>query len=71
MTRIKTNELRGLSLQEIVAKEAGCLKELFDLRQKKMTGQLDKPHRFKAARREVAQLKTIKREKLNEQSKSK
>ena len=71
MSRVKTNELRGLSIQEIVAKEADCQKELFDLRQKRITGQLDKPHRFKAARREAARLKTIKREKLNEQSKSK
>ena len=71
MTRVKVNELRGLSQQEILAKEAECQKELFELRQKRITGQLDKPHRFKAARRQVAQLKTITREKLNEQSKSK
>ena len=66
MSRVKVNELRGFSLQEIQSKRTGFQKDLFDLRQKKITGQLDKPHQFKALRRQIAQLNTIKREKQND-----
>ena len=71
MSRVKVGELRGLSLQELQTKEKALQKDLFDLRQKKITGQLDKPHQFKATRRHIALLNTIKREKQNEQPKPK
>lgn len=63
MSRVKASAVRNLSVGEIDAKEAALQKELFELRQKKITGQLEKPHQFKAVRRQIAQLKTIKREK--------
>ena len=66
MTRVKVGAFRELSLQEIQSKETALRKDLFDLRQKKITGQLDKPHQFKAARRQIAQLNTVKREKQND-----
>ena len=67
MSRVKAETVRNLSFGELEAKETALQKELFELRQKKMTGQLDKPHLFKAVRRQIAQLNTIKREKENEQ----
>lgn len=67
MSRVKMDTLRALSLQEVRSKVSSLQKELFDLRQKKVTGQLEKPHQFKAARRQIAQLNTIKREKENDQ----
>ena len=66
MSRLKVNELRGLSLQELQTKESALQKDLFDLRQKKITGQLDKPHQFKAVRRQIAQVNTLKKEKQND-----
>ena len=71
MSRVKVGELRSLSVQELNAKASIFQKDLFDLRQKKITGQLDKPHQFKAARRQIAQINTIKREKQNAESKPK
>ena len=59
MARPKVNALRDLSLQELEAKVPALQKDLFELRQKKMTGQLDKPHLFKGIRRQIAQVNTI------------
>ena len=67
MSRVKAATVRSLSAGEMDAKESALRKELFELRQKKITGQLDKPHLFKAVRRQIAQLNTLKREKQNEQ----
>ena len=71
MSRMKASVLRDLSLQELQTKQSGLQKDLFDLRQKKITGQLDKPHLFKEMRRQIAQINTLKREKQNDKPKSK
>ncbi len=68
MSRAKAQELRGLSLEELKHKQETLEKDLQDLRQKKVTGQLDKPHVFKMARRQIAQLNTIRREKQNDRT---
>ena len=65
MSRVKGKDLRGLSLDELNQKEETLTKDLQDLRQKKVTGQLDKPHFFKQVRRQIAQVNTIRREKQN------
>ena len=65
MSRAKAKDLRGLSSAELDQKRQGLQKELFDLQQKKITGQLDKPHQFKSARRQIAQVNTLIREKKN------
>ena len=65
MSRTKARELKGLSAEELKQKREAIQKELFDLQQKKITGQLDKPHLFKNSRRQIAQLNTILREKKN------
>jgi large subunit ribosomal protein L29 len=65
MSKIKVNELRNLADQELDQKKEALQKELHDLRQKKVVGQLDKPHHFKIARKQIARINTIKREKQN------
>ena len=63
MSRVKAKDLRGLSLAELDQKKSTLEKEFFDLRQKKASGTLEKPHQFKLIRRQIAQINTIKREK--------
>jgi len=61
----KVGELRGLSADELKTKRESLEKGLNELRQKKVTGQLDKPHQFKLLRKQVAQINTIEKEKKN------
>ena len=65
MSRVKAKDLRGLSAVELDQKRDALEKELHDLRQKKVTGQLDKPHFFKQLRRQIAQVNTVQKEKPN------
>ena len=65
MSRPKAKDFVNLSAAELDQKQATLEKELHDLRQKKVTGQLDKPHLFKHFRRQIAQIHTIRREKQN------
>ena len=69
MSRLKAGELRALSFGELDQKQEALEKELHDLRQKKVTGQLDKPHFFKLLRRQAAQIQTVKREKEKQNAK--
>ena len=66
MSLVKGKDVRGLSAIELDQKQEALEKELQDLRQKKVTGQLDKPHSFKAVRRQIAQINTVRREKQND-----
>lgn len=50
--RDKSNEELTFELRELNA-------ELFNLRTRKSTGQLDKPHRFGEIRKTIARIKTI------------
>ena len=62
MSKFKVADLRALSAQELDQKIIAIEKELHDLRQKRITGQLDKPHLFKRSRRQIAQVLTVKRD---------
>ena len=66
MALTKGKDLRGLSKDELVLKRQGLEKGLSELRQKRVTGQLDKPHQFKLLRRQIAQIHTVEKEKQNE-----
>jgi large subunit ribosomal protein L29 len=61
--KAKAKDFRSLSDAEIELKKSTLGKALFELRQKQVTGQLEKPHEFKQLRRQIAQLNTIQREK--------
>lgn len=59
----KARELRELSNDELSAEIASMKRELFDLRFRQATRQMETGfHQFKHARRKLAQLMTIERE---------
>ena len=64
---IKMTEIRKLTTQELNKKLEENKKELFNLKFALSTGNLEKPHRIKELRHEVAKIKTVLREReLNE-----
>ena len=67
MSQVKAKELRNLGQAELDQKKDSLEKELYELRQKKVTGQLDKPHLFKAIRRQIAQINTVRGELTSQQ----
>ena len=60
---MKANEIRDLSLDEIKAKVKDLKEELFNLRMRLYTGQLDTPHKIREIKKDIARLKTIETEK--------
>ncbi len=60
---MRPSELRGLSEQELRAKETETAQELFKLRFRHASGQLDNTARLRRLRRELARIKTLLREK--------
>lgn len=63
---MKTSEIRELSDEEIIAKVAENKEELFNLRFSQATGTLEKPSRIRELRKEIAKMKTIMRERKEE-----
>lgn len=59
---VKTKELREMSNEQLNAKISECKEELFNLRFSQVTGNLEKPSRLRELRKQVAQMKTILRE---------
>ena len=59
---MKAKELRKLSAEELNKKITESKKELFELRLKQSTGQLEKPSRVRELRKDVARMKTILKE---------
>ena len=68
MAKPKSAEVRKLTDAEIITKIDGIRRELFDLRFQQATRQLNKTHRFKEARTELAQLMTVKSERSRSSS---
>lgn len=56
---MKAKEIRDLTLDEQAAKLAEMEKELFNLRIQQTAGQLEKPDRLRAVRRDIARVKTV------------
>ena len=65
MSVLKVSELRQKSVEELKQERLGLLREQFNLRMQKATGQLSKPHQFKQVRRNIARINTV----LGEQAK--
>lgn len=57
------NEIRQLDINEIRKKVSVLEKELYDLRYQMKISRVEKPHRIKRVRREIARCKTIIKEK--------
>ena len=67
---MKAHELRQMTDEELLAKLDELKEELFQLRFQKATqaGAVDKPHRFRQIRRDIARIKTILNERARERS---
>jgi len=62
---IKANELRNMTSDEIRLKMDTLKKELFGLRTEAKAGRIEKPHKIREAKRDIAKCETIIREKIN------
>ena len=63
---MKTNELRELSDEDLNNELHSTLKEIFNLKMQKASGEFEKPHLMKCARRQVARIKTLITERASE-----
>ena len=63
VNKMKANEIRSLSVEELEKKLADLKKDLFMLRMQHATNHLDNPTKISAARRDIARVKTVLREK--------
>ena len=59
---MKASELRNKSKAELTEELHGLLREQFNLRMQKGTGQLGNPARFKSLRKDIARVKTVMRQ---------
>jgi large subunit ribosomal protein L29 len=60
---MKASELREQTVEELTDKERDLAEQLFALRLQKVTGQLEKPSRVSAVRKDLARVLTVLREK--------
>ncbi len=65
---MKASEIRELTTDEINAKLVETKKELFNLRFQQATGNLEKPNRLRDLRHTVARMKTVLKERENQES---
>ena len=65
---MNTQELRAKSNVELREELTGLLREQFNLRMQKGTGQLNSPHELRRVRRDIARVQTILNEKTKEGS---
>ena len=59
----KINEIRELAISDIKQKIEVLEKEIYGLRYQAQASRVEKPHRFKEMQKQIAQYKTIIREK--------
>jgi large subunit ribosomal protein L29 len=60
---IKANELRNMTAGEIRMKMEALKKDLYNLRTEAEAGRVEKPHKIRDARKDIARCETILREK--------
>lgn len=66
---MKTKELRDLSPEDLTQKEKTFKEELFKLNYQRRFGRVEKPHRFKQLKKDIARIKTLLKEKEVEKNK--
>ena len=59
---MRTSELREMSDQELALKETELRENVFRFRLRRGTNQLDNPAALRTARRDIARIKTIQKE---------
>lgn len=62
---MKAKELREKSSEELSKELVELMREQFNLRMQKGTGQLARPHQMQEVRRNIARVKTVLREKAS------
>lgn len=65
---MKPSELRALTAEELKQKEQDMRKELFNLRFRLATGEIENPMRINTLRKDIARVLTIQSEKLKVKS---
>ncbi len=65
---MRAREIRDLTEEEARRKEQELTEELFQLRMRKGTGQIENPMHLRNLRRDIARLKTIHHERSHKQS---
>ena len=65
--KMKANEIRKLSVEELTKQLADLKKDLFMLRMQHATNHLENPIKISNVRRDIARVKTVLREKQLEQ----
>jgi large subunit ribosomal protein L29 len=63
---MNASELRQKSVEELKKELLESLREQFNLRMQRATGQLSKPHLFRDVRRKIARIKTVLNEKASQ-----
>ena len=71
MAELKVEDIRRMSDDEMDAEVLKLKKERFNLRFQRATGQLENTARIREARRDIARVKTIARQKRAAKSKTK
>ena len=66
MNKMKANEVRKMSKTELEEKLMDLKKDLFTLRMQHATNQLDNPTRIAQVRKDIARVKTVLREQVNQ-----
>ena len=56
---MKAQELRNLSQEELLQKEKSLLEELSAMNMQRFSGRVEKPHKFKLIRKDIARIRTI------------
>ena len=65
---MKAAELRNKSVEDLNKELMELLREQFNLRMQKGTGQLARPHQMRLVRRSIARVKTLLREKAGSEA---
>ncbi|MBU2541884.1 MAG: 50S ribosomal protein L29 [Candidatus Omnitrophica bacterium] len=65
---MKIEELRNLNKDELLTKETQLKEEIFKLNYQRKIGRVEKPHRFKLLKKDVARIQTLLKEQEQEES---
>ena len=65
---MKINEISELTPKELLARKRELREELFNLRVQQQSGQRERPHRIRTARRNIARIETVLSRKAKEAS---
>jgi large subunit ribosomal protein L29 len=66
---MKIQEIQELTAKELLARKRELKEEIFNLRIQQQSGQLEKPHLIRVARRNIARIETVLSRKTAEASK--